>query len=119
VELLLEGDCLALVEGIAEHRRCGLERRERQVEDALDGCGGEADSGRAEASVEQELRHRPAERVAHDDRRRVEAADDGVVVVDDLLDVQFGDRPRVLVQRLDLAFQPGQLGARTRWPWPS
>jgi hypothetical protein len=40
----------------------------------------------AEAAVQQELRDKAAERVAHDDGRGAETADDPVVVVDDLLD---------------------------------
>ena len=41
--------------------------------------------------------------MAHDDRWRLQAADEAVVVVDDLLDRQPGDRGRISPKLLDLA----------------
>ena len=62
-----------------------------------------ADASGAQAAVEQDLRHQSAEGVAHDDRRRVEAADDRLVVVGDLLEAEALQRRGVLADRLHVA----------------
>jgi hypothetical protein len=110
VELLLvERDRLVVAERVAQHRRDRADRRERQVEHALYRRGGDPDAGGAEPAVEQHLRERAAERVAHDDRRARQLADDPLVVVDDRVDLEAGDRRRVGVEGLDLTLhaRPG------------
>ena len=69
---------------VAQHGEGGAQRGGRQAQHALDRRGRERDAGDTQAAVEQELRDQPAERVAHDDRRRVEPADDLGVVIGDL-----------------------------------
>src|SRR5262249_60881003 len=46
----------------------------------------DSDARGAETAAQQERRDKTAERVAHDDRRGAETADDPVVMVGDLLD---------------------------------
>ena len=57
--------------------------------------GGQADAGRADTAVDEQLHEQPAERVAHDDRGSVQPSDEPLVVVDDLRDRQAGERRRV------------------------
>jgi len=72
--------------------RSGFDRRQRQVADSLDRCGGDPDAGGTEPAVEQDLHERAAEGVAHDDRRALQPADDAVVVIDDPGDIELRDR---------------------------
>nr|BFE71811.1 hypothetical protein GCM10020092_051120 [Actinoplanes digitatis] len=69
-----------------------------------------ATPSRAEAVVEQDLGEGAADRVADDDRRGVEAADDLLVVGDDLRNGQVEDRCRVGVERLHLHLEAGVAG---------
>jgi hypothetical protein len=55
-------------------------------EDALRRGRVDGDPGRPEAAVEEQLDEERAKRVADEDRRLVELADDPIVVVDDLGD---------------------------------
>ena len=83
------------VERILQRRETRTQRRRRQQHHALRRPRSDRDSGDTEAAVEQELREDPAERVADDDRRPVEAANDLVVVVDDRLDPEPFQRRRI------------------------
>jgi hypothetical protein len=76
---------------VAQHGKGDLEGGERQHQDALDRRGVNGHPGGAQPAVEQDLGEQPAEGVAHDDRRLVQIADDGVVVVDDLGHAQLGN----------------------------
>ena len=95
------------VGGIAERGERNLERGERQQEDALDRGGGDGHAGGAQAAVEQDLGEEPPERMAHDDRRLFELADDPLVMFDDLRNAEPGERGRIATQLLDVAFDSG------------
>src|SRR5256714_6757690 len=88
---------------MGESRWAGLQRRERQHEDALRGRRAHRDAGPAETAVEQQLDEQPAVRVADQHGRAVELADQALVVVDDLGDAEAGRVVRGLAHLLDVA----------------
>ena len=94
----------------AQDRERDPQGRERQPQHPLDRGGVDGHGGGAEPPVGQHLGERPAEGVAHDDRRPVQAPDDPVVVVDDPGDVEFRDRRRVPAELLDLPVHAGPGG---------
>ena len=102
-----EADGAVAVGGVLEHREGRLDLRQRHALDALGRGRVDRHADRAEAVVEQDLREHAAGRVAHDDRRRVERADDGLEVLDDLRHRHRLDRGRVGVERLDLDLEAG------------
>lgn len=107
VELLRrERQGLAL-RGRAEGGRHHLDGRERDVTDPLDPDRSHTDAGDAEATIEQYLRERSAERVADDDRRALELEDDRLVAVEDLLGGERRDPRGIGVHRLDLGLHGG------------
>ena len=81
---------------VGERWEDGLDLRQRLHADALGRRAVDRDAGGAEATVEQELSEGSAERVAHDEWRTLELADDLAEVSDDLGHGQFGDHGRVL-----------------------
>ena len=88
---------------VRERRRGGLERREREDEDALWRRRAHDHPGETEAAVEQQLDDQAAERVPDQDGRLVECTDLLLVVVDDLLEAEALDLFGVLSQRGDVA----------------
>ena len=111
VELLArERHGVVLAQRIAQRGPRGSERRERQLEHPFRRGSVERDRGRTETAVGQELRDEAAERVADDDRRLVEAADDPVVVVDDVGDREPFQRRRISAELLGLCVEPGPGG---------
>jgi hypothetical protein len=79
---------------------------ERQRLNAFDGRAVDGYAGRAVAGVEEQLCEGSAERMAHDDRRRVECVDDLGEVVEDLAHAQIRQRRGIASKRRDtgLAF---------------
>src|SRR5436309_402601 len=95
------------IERVLEDGKPALQRRRREGEQPLDRPGVDRHAGRAEPSIEQDLSERTTERVAHDDRRRVEPFDDALIVLEDLLDPEVVDRRGVGSQRVDVALHAG------------
>src|SRR4051794_20315949 len=91
------------VRRVAQAREDGAQKRRRQAQHALHRCRRQGDSGRTEAAVEQQLSHQPAGGVPHDHGWRAEAADDPVIVVNDLRDPEPVHDGWVATKGLDLA----------------
>ena len=95
----------------------GARKRPRSVHSGRSGrpyrAGVDAHAGGTQAAVEQQLDEGAAQRVAHDDRRTFQAADDAFVVVEDLGDVwrAIGDGSRRSCSTP--TSMPGQAGAIT------
>src|SRR5581483_3245137 len=88
---------------VRERRRARLQRRERKDEDALRRRRAHRHPGAAESTVEQQLDEQTAVRVPDQYRRLLKLADQGRVVVDDLLHAEAGRRVGALAQLLDIA----------------
>src|SRR5438445_7493372 len=83
---------------IAQGGPRGSDRRVREPEDTLRRARPEGDGRSTQAAIRQELRKQPAERVADDDRRLLEPADDLLVAIDDVRYVQVSKRGRVALR---------------------
>jgi hypothetical protein len=118
VELLLV-ETAVLLEGVGEQRRRRADRREWQVAYALDGRRGDADARRADSAIEQDLREASAERVAHDDRRSVEPANDALVVSTIVSTSSFSSADGSAFNASTSTSIPGHAGARTLYPLSS
>src|SRR5256886_1434763 len=95
---------------VGKRRRSGLQRRERQHEDALRRRRAERNTRAPEAAVEQQLDEEAAVGVADQDRRLVEPPDELLVVIDDLGHAEALDRVCLLAELLDIGGLPGPLG---------
>ncbi|CPU66332.1 Possible glyoxalase/bleomycin resistance protein/ dioxygenase [Mycobacteroides abscessus] len=105
-----EADGAVPVRGVAQRREEGARLGHRGDAHALGGRRVDHDARGAETPREQELGEGAPERVAHDDRRRVERLDDGGQVVQGLRDGEVGDELRVLPEPLDLDLETGVAG---------
>src|SRR2546423_745493 len=81
--------------GERQHRYSG---RLRRVDENSSG---------AEAAVDEHLHDEPTERMAHDDWRRLELANNALVVIDDRFDLETLERRWVFSDRFDFALEPG------------
>ena len=103
----VNGTVFFLFAGLRSAGQDGANLRRRQAQHALYLRRRDGDRGRTEAAVEQQFGDQAAEGVPHDHRRGVEAADDPVVVVDDLGDAETVHDGRVATEGLDLALHAG------------
>ena len=108
VELLgREQHRAVVVERALEDREGRLELGGREREDALGGGRVDRHAGDAVAAVEQQLGEEAAEGVAHDDRLAVEALDDVLIRLDDLVDADMLGPGGVGAQFLRRAVEAG------------
>src|SRR5207302_8487385 len=83
------------VERILQRREARAEGRRWQEEHPVRRRGADRNPCRPATAIQQQLRREAAERVADDDRRTVEAADDSVAVIDNLREPEPLQRRRV------------------------
>jgi hypothetical protein len=88
----------------------------RELQNPADRRGVYSNSRYAEAAVEQNLGERPTERMADDNRRIVELADQRVVMVDDLRYAEVLDGRRVATKRCNVLHARPTLGDDTEAP---
>ena len=117
--LAVKRDRLVPVGRVTESRETGSQLRERQGQHALDLGRVDGHGGCAATLAEQLLGDEPAEGVAHDDRRLLEAVDDGREVARGVVDPNVGDGLRVVPGGLDgravrPASQERRAGSRPR-----
>ena len=101
---------------VRERRGGGLQRRERQHEDALGRRRAERDARASQTAVEQQLDDQAAEGVPDQHGRPLQRLDQARVVVDDLVESEPGELRRLLAERLDVAVLARPLGADTSKP---
>src|SRR5712692_1806021 len=92
---------LLVVQRVAQHRRRGLQRRERQRQHAAERSGINGDRHGGYARVSHHLRDEAAEGMADDGGLPLELTDGVDIVLRHLLDALVGKDLRVLLGRLD------------------
>ncbi len=101
-ELLVgQWDGPVVVQRVAQHRRRGLQRRERQRQHAAERSGINGDRHGGYARVSHHLRDEAAEGMADDGGLPLELTDGVDIVLRHLLDALVGKDLRVLLGRLD------------------